>query len=256
MLHHKLATFGWSLAILMGALFVAPALASEKAENLKTGEEAILAALDEKTCIEFIDEPLSGVVQYLKSSHHIEILIDTKALEDVSIGADTLVSKSIQNVKFRSALNLILHDLGLAWVVADEVLMITTPEEAEMHLTTRVYDVTELVAVRDLEGEPWQDFDSLIRAVTGAIDPESWGDVGGPGSIAELEYRGASVLIVRQTLDCHAQVRKLLDDLATVADGYGDDVVPTREKAKPEPVGAGAPGTAGFGGTGGGGGQF
>lgn len=256
MLHRKLAIFGWSLAILMGALFVAPALASEKTENLKTGEEAILAALDEKTSIDFIDEPLSGVVQYFKSSHHIEILIDMKALEDVSLGTDTPVSKSLQNVKFRSALNLILHDLDLAWVIANEVLMITTSEEAEMHLTTRVYDVTELVAVRDPGGEPWQDFDSLIRAVTSAIDPESWGGVGGPGSIAELEYRGASVLIVRQRLDCHAQIRKLLDDLATIADGYGDDVVPTREKTKPEPVRPGAPGTPGFGGSGMGGGYM
>jgi len=36
------------------------------------------------------------------------------------------------------ALNLMLRDLNLTWTIKDEVLLITTPEEAENHLTTKV----------------------------------------------------------------------------------------------------------------------
>jgi hypothetical protein len=254
--NHRLVVFDWCLGLLVGALFVAPVLAAEKATDLETGEEAILAALDEKTTVEFIDEPLSGVVQYFKHQRGIEIQVDTKALEDVKMGADTPISKSIRNVKFRSALNLILRDLDLTWVITDEVLMITTPEEAELHLTTRVYDVSGLAAVQDPRGKRWQDFESLIRAITGTIDPESWEDVGGPGSMNELEYQGASVLIVRQTLDVHGQVRRLLDDLAKVAEEHGDEVIPTRKRKKPQAAGPNVPGTSGFGGMGGGGGYM
>lgn len=254
----KFAVLGCGLVILLGVPLAGSVLAAEKAEELRTGEEAILAALEEKTSIEFIDEPLSGVVQFFKDRHRIEIQIDTKALEDLNMGTDTPIAKTIQNVKLRSGLNLILRDLGLTWVITDEVLMITTNEEAELCLTTRVYDVSELVAVQDPGGKRWSDFDSLIEVITGTIESETWESVGGAGSIVELEYRGASVLIIRQTLDVHAQVCKLLEELAKVAGRYAEDVIPTREKERkePQPAGPGVPGTSGFGRMGGGGGYM
>ena len=230
-------------------------LAAAEADGPRTGEKAILAALEEKADCEFIDEPLSTAVDYFKQVHNIEILVDTKALEDVNLGTDTPVNKRLSNIKFRSALNLILHDLDLTWMIADEVLIITTPEEAELHLVTRVYDVGRLVTVQDPEGKRWQDFDSLIRAITRTIVSESWEDVGGPGSMAEFEYQGAVVLIVRQTLDIHEQLARLLEDLTKVADQYGDDAVPVREKKKPQPPAPGM-GGGGVGGMGGGAGGF
>ncbi len=241
---HQLAVLDWGLALLVGAVLVAPTVAAEKAKELKTGEEAILAELEEKTVVDFIDEPLSGVVDYFKSTHKIEIQIDTQALDSVNLGADTPITKSLRNIKLRSALNLMLGDLELTWIIANEVMVITTPEEAETHLTTRVYDVGPLVTVQDgMTGQRWQDFDSLIKAIKSTIAVETWEQFGGPGSIAELEYRGAVVLIVRQTLDIHSQLDKLLEDLNEIADKYGDDVIPTREKPKPQP-----PGMEGFGG--------
>lgn len=232
---HHFALLDWLLALFVGALLITPTFAAEEKKELKTGEEAILAALDEKTKIDFIEEPLAGVVEHFKQAHRIEIQIDVKALEDVNMGTDTPITKSIQNVTFRSGLNLVLYDLDLTWVIRDEVMMITTPEEAELNLIPRVYDVGKLVTVQDLDGNLWQDFDSLIKAITRTIEMESWEDVGGPGSIAPLEYRGAAVLIVRQTHDVHAQLVKLLEDLTKIADTYGDDKCPTREKPAPKP---------------------
>ncbi len=249
---HHFALLDWLLALLVGALLVTPSFAAEQEKELKTGEDAIIAALDEKTKIDFIEEPLSGVVEYFRQTHRIEIQIDTRALEDVNMGADTPITKSVQNITLRSTLNLVLYDLDLTWMIKDEVMAITTPEKAELNLMPRVYDVGELVAVQDLDGNPWQDFDSLTKAVTSAIAPESWADVGGPGSIAPLEYRGAVVLIVRHTHDVHAQLVKLLEDLNKIADTYGDDALPTREKPAPKNPGSNGPFGGGMGGMGGG----
>jgi uncharacterized membrane protein YgcG len=254
--NHKLAVLDWGLALVVGALLISPVLAAEEAKELKTGEKAILAALEEKTVVDFIDEPLSAVVDYFKFTHKIEIQIDAKALETVNLGSDTPITKNLRNIKLRSALNLILHDLDLTWIIADEVMVITTPEEAENHLITRVYDVGVLVTVQDPDGNRWQDFDSLIDAIVSTVAPDTWEEVGGLGSIAELEYRGAVVLIVRQRLDIHAQVGELLKDLTEIADKYGDEVIPTREKPQPQPPGPGMegfPGGMGGGGMGGGG---
>ncbi|MHB8903184.1 MAG: hypothetical protein ACYC6Y_30855, partial [Thermoguttaceae bacterium] len=49
-----------------------------------------------------------------------------------------------------------------------------------------------------------------------------------------LEFRGESVLIVRQTLPVQTEVGKLLEDLGKGAAQHGNDVLPTREPKKPE----------------------
>src|SRR5262245_5307135 len=94
-------------------------------------DASIRAALDQKTDIKFIERPFSGVFDDLKQRHGIEIQLDIRALDDASIPRDTPVTKSIKGVTLRSALNLILDDLDLTYVVQNGVLMITTEAQAQ-----------------------------------------------------------------------------------------------------------------------------
>src|SRR5205823_11644901 len=66
-------------------------------------------------------------------------------LEEASVSPDTPVTKTLRGVTLRSALRLILKDLELTYVIRDEVLQITTPEDAESQLITKVYPVGDLV---------------------------------------------------------------------------------------------------------------
>ena len=108
-------------------------------------EAKILAALDDKTELEFVDQPLSDVVDYLKERHGIEIQLDNKALTDEGIGSDTPVTRNIKGITLRSALRLMLGEMDLTYVIRNEVLMITTKTEAENMLSTKVYPVADLV---------------------------------------------------------------------------------------------------------------
>ncbi len=108
-------------------------------------EEKIFQALNDSTTLEFIETPLADVVDYLKDLHGIEIQIDHRALEDVGIGSDTPITRNLKGITLRSALRLMLKEMDLTYVVRDEVLLITTPEEAESELTTKVYPVADLV---------------------------------------------------------------------------------------------------------------
>jgi hypothetical protein len=94
-------------------------------------EASIRAALDQVTDVKFIEKPFSGVFDDLKQRHGIEIQLDTRALDDASIPRDTPVTRSIKGVTLRSALNLLLDDLDLTYVVQNGVLMITTKEQAQ-----------------------------------------------------------------------------------------------------------------------------
>jgi hypothetical protein len=108
-------------------------------------EKRIEAALKSPTRLEFVDTPLTDVIDYLKDYHQIEIQLDKKAMEEASIDPSVTVTKNLNGVSLQSALRLMLHELGLTYVIQNEVLYITTTEAAEAKLSTRVYSVADLV---------------------------------------------------------------------------------------------------------------
>ena len=119
--------------------------ASVDLKKVGPAEERIKKALEETTSMEFVETPLSDVIDYLKDLHKIEIQLDTKALEDAGAGSDTPITKNLKGISLRSALRLMLGGLDLTYVVKDEVLLITTPEKAGSELVTKVYPVADLV---------------------------------------------------------------------------------------------------------------
>lgn len=94
-------------------------------------EASIRAALDQNTNVKFTERPLSGVIDDLKQSHAIEIQLDRRALDDAGIPSSTPITRGIKGVTLRSALNLLLDDLDLTYVVQSGVLMVTTKAEAQ-----------------------------------------------------------------------------------------------------------------------------
>ncbi len=180
-------------------------------------EARIEEALDSPTQIEFIETPLNEVVDDLKDRHQIEIQIDTRALEDVGITTDTPISKDIKGLSLRSTLRLLLRDLDLTFLPGDEVLQITTPEEAENQLTVTVYRVADLIACGDCGGQRLADAERLVEVLIESVDPDTWDEVGGPGSIVPVSFGNVGALVIAQTYDVHRKIAALLADLRVVA---------------------------------------
>ena len=129
--------------------------------------------------------------------------------------------------------DLLLKDLQLTWIIDHEVLLVTTPEEAENRLTTKVLDVADLVVCRDSKGKLWNDYDSLIDAIKSTVMPTTWDDVGGPGSVAPADFGTAKALIVHQTQRVHGAIADMLADLRAVAKKTPDVGPPVRDKTEP-----------------------
>ena len=230
---YRSTKLGWVIVACLGTVICGPAVAAEKALGPLAAEERIFAILEEETSLESLEEPLSHVVAYLMDLHGIKIQIDERALKDHLIDGNERITKSVNGISLASGLNLMLRDLDLTWTIVDEVLLITTPREAEEHLVTRMYEVGDLVTVRDTEGKLWRDFDSLIEVLTGTIKAEDWEQVGGTGSIVPFEFRGAAVLVICQTPRIHRKIARLLADMSELGKKYDDGVWPTRD---PEPL--------------------
>jgi len=115
-------------------------------------ERKILSELKKPTELDFVDTPLSEVVNYLKDRHQIEIELDQRALQDVGVDTNTPITKSLRGISLRSALRLLLRELDLTYVIKDEVLLITTPEQAGNDLVLKVYPVADLVVPPNVMG--------------------------------------------------------------------------------------------------------
>jgi hypothetical protein len=204
------------------------------ASPIHTGQAAIEKALNESTSVEFKETPLTDVIDFLINQSHIEIQLDQRAIADVGIGTDTPMTAKITGVSLRSVLNLILRPINLTWIIKDEVLLITTPEEAESQLTIQVHDVSDLVVCRDKNDDLWNDYDTLIDTINRVVKPTTWDNVGGPGEIVGVELGSAKVLVVNQTYAVHREIEKLLADIRAVAAEHPDEDSPRRER-KPTP---------------------
>lgn len=109
-------------------------------------ELKVLDALDEETACDFVDEPLSHVMDYFKQRHGIEIQLDKRALAAAGIDANTPITGNVRGITLRSALKLLLRELDLMYTLRYEVLLITTKAEADSMLDLRVYPVADLVS--------------------------------------------------------------------------------------------------------------
>jgi hypothetical protein len=88
--------------------------------------QKILAALDEPTELDFTQQPLSDVVEYLKAKHDVEIVFDRKLPAKRGIEPYASITFKIDDVTLRKALDAMLDPLGLAVGIRHEVLLITT----------------------------------------------------------------------------------------------------------------------------------
>lgn len=187
-------------------------------------------ALKHRGSIDFVERPLRDVVPELSRQFKVPVVLSFKKLEEASVSPETPITKKFYDLTFESILRLLLKDLELTYVVRDEVLQITTPEDAESQLITRVYPVLDLVTVgksRPPKSGFGKDYDSLIDVIIATIQPDSWDDVGGPGAIDALGNAGS--LVISQTSEVHGQIEGLLAALRKAKALQG--LVPSRSAA-------------------------
>ena len=169
--------------------------------------EKALAIPLHQTGLDYVDQPLEDVVAQLADEYGIPIHINTPALKKVGISSDTKINLSIHNVTLRSALRLMLRSHQLTYVIEDEVLVITTPEDAESDLKLCVYDVRRLVGDN---GDLAQLID-IIDIIRSCVLADTW-DKDGKG-IADIRPFRPGLLVITQTHSAHDEIRKLLTTL-------------------------------------------
>ncbi|QVL31821.1 hypothetical protein KIH39_23780 [Telmatocola sphagniphila] len=184
--------------------------------TLTQREVKILKSLEIESSFEFKDEPLEKVLNDLSKQMNTSIILDEVAKQELKIDSNTFVNASLKNVTTRSALRKILADKGLAFVMKNESIYVTTNEKAKDMLVSRVYYVGDLVsglgpfnAIRagnlaDVR-QTQEMVDQLMRAIL-SVDPNSWerNNNGGHGTVT-FHWPSLS-FVVRQSAEVHAKL--------------------------------------------------
>jgi hypothetical protein len=106
-----------------------------------------------------------------------------------------------------------LADLGLTYIVKDELIFVTTPTKAKDYMTTRTYYVGDLVPQYDMRFGPslgqlqaMQTITQLVNMIQNNIDKESWEANGKEGGGTIVFSPATMSLIVKQSAEVHYKV--------------------------------------------------
>jgi general secretion pathway protein D len=233
-------------------------------------EREIESKLRTPVTLNFTDAPLEQVFNDLRGWEDINIYVDQLALDQEAVSLQRPVSVKLENVSLKSALNLILKQVHLTYIIKDEVLQITSESAARGKMQRVTYQVADLVipipnsagppamqtganpyptpyaptpvqgpgglpagmAVGSAAGGPFASDggytnvsksyatqtreEQLIRLITNAVEPRSWTDLGGAGTI---DYHPLTMgLVINQTPDIQEQILDLLNSLRRLQD--------------------------------------
>jgi hypothetical protein len=192
--------------------------------------EKVLQSPLGSTGVDFADAPLEEVISSLQEDYGIPIQIDEPALEATGLDPTEQVTANLHNITLASALRLMLKRLNLVYIINDEVLLITTPEEADANLSTCVYNVREFV-----DDTSDRSMEELMDTIVSCVTTDSWAENG--NGEAEIRSLRPGLLVISQTQDVHAEINSLLKaihDMRGGADagnaaGWGAKEVVTRQ---------------------------
>jgi len=114
-------------------------------QRKSAAEREIESRLNTPVNLSFNNQPLKDVLEDIRAMYQINIVPDTAALEAEGISLDRPITLKLEQISLKSALNLMLRNVHLTWVVKDEVLQVTTESQARGKLSTVTYQVTDLV---------------------------------------------------------------------------------------------------------------
>jgi hypothetical protein len=130
----------------------APAAPAGPTDPVGGGESTLDEKLNKRIDAEFIETPLKDVLAYLHDTTRISFYLKTKRLDEAGVSTDAAVSLSLKQLRVSTLLDLMLEELGLVYTQKDDLVVITTAEDADATMEVRVYDCRDLIAMSSQRG--------------------------------------------------------------------------------------------------------
>ena len=176
----------------------------------KIENDAVWKKLQEKVDLEIDEMPFGDVIELLREKG-LNVVLDQSA-EDDMLTIDDPVSISVFDVKFRTALKLMLWRSNATYVIRDGMVLVISWDVAydPEYFARRIYDVRKLLA-KIREESPEQNASQLLTdLIKSTVAPDDWDDTNGDGA-ARI---GGGRLVVLQSQEHLYQVEDFVKDYA------------------------------------------
>jgi hypothetical protein len=124
----------------------------------------IEAALSKKTTTDYYELPLKDAIMHLADAFQIPIVLERKAMFEFGMSDEDPVSLALNDVRLDSALNIILGQLDLTYLVEDGVLKVTPVQTAVDRIQTKIYDP-------QMSDETLNEYGNQLIELIKALDP-------------------------------------------------------------------------------------
>jgi general secretion pathway protein D len=181
-------------------------------------EQEIVKSLGKPISVDYDKIGFNDIIQDLSDKLGCNIVIDKNALNDALVTSETQISRKFNKVSARTALRSILGELGLAYVVKDEVIQIVSREQAEKMMVKRTYYLGDLLSggqftdagIRFVPGidmfQAQQNVVNIIGLIQSTVDPDSW-EANGKGGKGTITFYGPLMaIVVVNTAEVHGQM--------------------------------------------------
>ncbi len=109
-------------------------------------EEVIYEKLDSQIDAKYVNRPIKEVMEQLSAVLNIPIVVDNRALEEARLDSSQPVTLDLPgSIPLKNALNLMLREYDLTYMVDNDVLNITTQDRKKANVYPKTYRVTDLV---------------------------------------------------------------------------------------------------------------
>jgi hypothetical protein len=187
--------------------------------QLTAKEKAIMKGLATPLpAVDFAGFKFEDVMKYIADALDQPIVIDPQALRDAQIGYDTPINfKAPKGVTARTILRRVLGEFGLTYIIKDEAIQVVSIVRAREMMVTRTYYLGDLVdgglglgARAALwwpgiqQAQMLQNAAQIVDLVKNSIDPDTWKDNGGSGTISF--FPATRSLVIRQSAEVHGMI--------------------------------------------------
>lgn len=172
-------------------------------------DEAIKKALRKVISVKAVDVPLQKYLADIARTLDVPLFIFEQALTEEGVALNEPINRELHDLPARSLLRISLEPLGLAAIVENGQLLVSTSIEAEERLTTKVYDIRDLYEAGYKGSSSFGGYsivDLLQQETSGP-----WVDIDGTGGTIGAPLPG--LLIVWQTDTVQTEIEDILADL-------------------------------------------
>jgi hypothetical protein len=172
-------------------------------------ERQIMKSLQSSIKVEYEGEKFQDVLDHLRKVTGLPISADRRALEEAGVSYETPINLKLTSTS-RSVLKKMLGGLGLAYVIKDETVLITTAERASQMTVVKAYYIGDLAGVVGVPMDPvtsqlvmLERVNNIIAQITSKVDRSSW-QANNPDAAGAITFDPLTMsLIVKQSAEFH-----------------------------------------------------